>query len=163
MNLRGTTFHKVDMAVTRWMSAAGILMLRLSIGFIFLWFGGLKFFQGLSPAEDIAIRTIDTITFGWFQEPLIIYGLAVWEVLIGIGLLFNIFLRETLLLLYVQMIGTFLPVFLFPEEVFQVAPYSLTLEGQYIIKNVVFISAGIVLGATVRDDTNPMKPETKEK
>jgi hypothetical protein len=77
-------------------------------------------------------------------------GLAIWETLIGIGLLFNIFLRETLLLLYLQMAGTFLPVFLFPAEVFFKIPYAPTLEGQYIIKNLVIIGAGIVLGATVR-------------
>jgi uncharacterized membrane protein YphA (DoxX/SURF4 family) len=150
MKLRGETFHRVDIAVTRWMADHGLLLLRLSIGLIFLWFGLLKFFGGMSPAQDIAFRTIDTITFGFFSENVIIYGLATWEVLIGIGLLFRIFLRETLLLLYLQMLGTFTPVFLFPGEVFHVFPLSLTLEGQYIFKNLVVVSAGIVLGATAR-------------
>jgi uncharacterized membrane protein YkgB len=150
MNLRGQTFEKVDKMVIRWMIANGLNILRLSIGIIFFWFGFLKYFEGLSPAEDIATKTIDTITFGIFSEKVILYGLATWEVLIGIGLIFKIFLRETLLLLYLQMIGTFMPVFLFPEEVFAVFPYSLTIEGQYIIKNLVVMSAGIVLGATVR-------------
>lgn len=128
----------------------GLRLLRLSIGIIFFWFGFLKYFEGLSPAEDIATKTIDTMTFGILSEKVILYGLATWEVLIGIGLIFKIFLRETLLLLYLQMIGTFMPVFLFPDEVFAVFPYSLTIEGQYIIKNLVVMSAGIVLGATVR-------------
>jgi len=48
------------------------------------------------------------------------------------------------------MIGTFTPVFLFPEEVFSTFPFALTLKGQYIIKNLVIMSAGIVIGATVR-------------
>ena len=150
MNLRGQAFEKVDVKVTRWMKNNGLKLLRLSIGIIFFWFGFLKYFEGLSPAEDIATKTIDTITFGIFSEKVILYGLATWEVLIGIGLIFKIFLRETLLLLYLQMIGTFMPVFLFPDEVFAVFPYSLTIEGQYIIKNLVVMSAGIVLGATVR-------------
>ncbi|MCF8230224.1 MAG: DoxX family membrane protein [Bacteroidales bacterium] len=150
MNLRGETFHKIDLAVTRWMAASGFRLLRWSIGLIFLWFGGLKFFQGMSPAEELAIQTIQDLSFGLISEQLIIYGLAVWEVLIGIGLLFNIFMRETLLLLFLQMIGTFSPVFLYPEKVFAIFPYALTLEGQYIIKNLVIVSAGIVLGATVR-------------
>lgn len=150
MNLRGQTFEKVDKMVIRWMIANGLNILRLSIGIIFFWFGFLKYFEGLSPAEDIATKTIDTITFGIFSEKVILYGLATWEVLIGIGLIFKIFLRETLLLLYLQMIGTFMPVFLFPDEVFKVFPYALTIEGQYIIKNLVIMSAGIVLGATVR-------------
>lgn len=132
------------------MATHGFFLLRLSVGIVFFWFGFLKFFDGLSPAQELAIRTIRTITFGWFSDQVIIYGLATWEVLIGIGLLTRIFLRETLLLLYLQMIGTFLPVFLFPTEVFHLFPYSLTLEGQYIVKNLVLLSAGIVLGATVR-------------
>lgn len=150
MNLQGETFHKVDIAITQWMVKNGLVILRLSIGIIFLWYGVLKFFDGLSPAQDIATRTIQMLTFGLFSQKIILLILAVWEVSIGLGLLFNKYLRETLLLLYVQMIGTFLPVFLFPSEVFNVFPYSLTIESQYIIKNLVIVSAGIVLGATVR-------------
>jgi len=150
MILRGTTFHKIDIAVTRWMSKNGIKLLRLSIGIVFLWFGGLKYFTGFSPAEEIATRTIQALTFDLLTEKVILYGLATWEVLIGLGLLFNKFLRETLLLLFLQMIGTFMPVFLFPSDVFAQFPFSLTMEGQYIFKNLVLLSAGIVLGATVR-------------
>ncbi|HSB88919.1 MAG TPA: hypothetical protein VLD63_02715, partial [Anaerolineales bacterium] len=76
--------------------------------------------------------------------------LAAWETLIGVGLLFNLFMRGTLLLLWVQMLGTIMPLFLFPTDTFTRIPYAPTLEGQYIIKNLVLISAGIVLGATVR-------------
>jgi uncharacterized membrane protein YkgB len=147
---RGTWFHKTDIAVTQWMADNGIKFLRISIGLIFLWFGLLKFFSGASPAEDLAIRTIDALTFGLFSESFIIYALALLETLIGIGLVFNILLRETLLLLYLQMIGTFTPLFLFPDEAFTAIPYALTIEGQYIIKNIVIVSAGIAIGATVR-------------
>src|SRR5690554_3727662 len=150
MKLFFSSFSKYDKSVTEWMAKTGLRFLRISIGIVFTWFGILKFFEGLSPAEGIAVRTIDTLTAGIFEEQFILYGLAVWETLIGIGLLFNIFLRETLLLLYLQMIGTFLPVFLFPGEVFFKFPYAPTLEGQYIFKNIVIIGAGIVLGATVR-------------
>ncbi len=141
---------KFDKSVTEWMAKTGLTFLRISIGIIFTWFGLLKFFEGLSPAEDIAVRTINTLTAGLFEENTILIGLAVWETLIGVGLLFNIFLRETLLLLYLQLVGTFVPVFLFPSEVFFKIPYAPTLEGQYIIKNLVIVGAGIVLGATVR-------------
>ncbi|MBS0011945.1 MAG: hypothetical protein KFF49_11075 [Bacteroidales bacterium] len=150
MKLRGETFEKIDIAVTSWMASKGLVLLRWSIGFIFLWFGALKFFDGLSPAQDLAIRTIKMMTFGLLADPVIIYGLATMEVLIGVGLLFRIFMRETLLILYIQMAGTFMPVFLLPGEVFNIFPYSLTLEGQYIIKNLIIVSSGIVLGATVR-------------
>ena len=150
MKLRGKTFHKTDIAVTRWMASHAIDFLRISIGIIFLWFGVLKYFEGLSPAEDIAVSTIRELSFGLLPDRIILVGLATWETLIGIGLLTNIFLRETLLLLYLQMIGTFAPLVLFPAEIFHLFPYSLTLEGQYIVKNLVVISAGIAIGATVR-------------
>lgn len=145
------TFNEIDEIVTGWMAAKGIILLRISIGIIFTWFGFLKYFDGLSPAQDLAIKTIDMITFGLLPSTFIIYALATWEVLIGVGLLLNIFLRETLLLLYLQMLGTFTPIVFFSSEVFTHFPYALTLEGQYIIKNLVVVSAGIVLGATVRN------------
>ena len=132
------------------MSKNGLLLLRLSVGIIFFWFGILKFIPGLSPAQDLAIRTIDLLSFGIVPGNISIYILAVWEVLIGIGLLTGIYMRATLLLLFLQMLGTLTPIFLFPGEVFTKIPYAPTLEGQYIIKNLVIISAGIVLGATVR-------------
>lgn len=150
INFRGKTFEKADIKITRWMAKHSLSLLRVSIGIIFFWFGVLKFFDGLSPAQDLAIKTIDVVTFGLLTPSIIILGLAIWETAIGIGLIFSLFMRETLLLLYLQMIGTFLPVLFFPSEVFNIFPYSLTLEGQYIIKNLVLLSAGIVLGATVR-------------
>ena len=150
MNSKNKAFDKADIALTSWMAVKGIFLLRISIGIIFFWFGFLKFFQGMSPAETLAVKTIDNITFHLLNEKLIITVLAVWETLIGIGLIFNIYLRVTLLLLLLQVLGTFTPVFLFPSEVFAVFPYALTLEGQYIVKNIVIISAAIVIGATVR-------------
>lgn len=146
-------FDKVDRAITGWMAGKGLTLLRWSIGLVFFWFGMLKYFEGLSPAQDLAIHTISIVTFGLIPDTVIIYGLATLEVLIGVGLIFKIFMRITLLMLFLQMAGTFLPVFLFPGEVFNVFPYSLSLEGQYIIKNLVIISSGIVLGATVRGDS----------
>ncbi|MBN1769363.1 MAG: DUF417 family protein [Prolixibacteraceae bacterium] len=153
MNLRGETFHKADIKITRWMANYGLMLLRISIGIVFFWFGILKYFEGLSPAEGIAVETIEVLTFHLIPEKIILYGLATWEVAIGIGLIFKLFMRETLLLLFLQMIGTFTPLFIFPGEVFHVFPISLTLEGQYIIKNIVIVSAGIVLGATVRGES----------
>lgn len=143
-------FDRLDVAITNWMARYGLLLLRLSLGLVFFWFGALKFFSGVSPAEELATRTIEQLTFGLIQPEVSIYILAVWEVLIGLGLLIGKFMRVTLLLLFVQMLGTITPLFLFPAETFVVFPIVPTLEGQYIIKNAVLISAGIVLGATVR-------------
>jgi len=144
-------FNSIDNTLVLWMKKNGTKWLRISIGIIFLWFGALKFFPGMSPAEDLAIATIRKTTFGIFSDQLIIYGLASLETLIGAGLILNLFMRFTLLLLFVQMAGTFLPILFFPNDVFNIFPFALTLEGQYIIKNLIIVSAGIVIGATVRN------------
>jgi len=150
MSVPKSSFDRVDAAIAGWMARHGLTLLRLSLGIVFLWFGILKFLPHMSPAESLAGRTIAVLTFGHVGPGLSLPLLAVWECLIGIGLLTGVAPRVTLLLLYVQMIGTLLPLFFFPHETFSVIPFAPTLEGQYIIKNLVLISAGIVIGATVR-------------
>lgn len=152
-------FDRVDRALTAWMAANGIKLLRISLGFIFLWFGALKFIPGLSSAEELAVRTIAQLSFGLVSAEAARIILAAWESLIGIGLLFGRQLRLVLLLLWVQMLGTVTPLFLFPSEVFAVFPYAPTLEGQYILKNIVLVSAGLVIGATVRGGRLVAEPE----
>ncbi len=143
-------FERLDVRLTGWMARHGIVLLRVSLGLVFLWFGMLKFFPGLSPAEDLAVRTITRLSLGIVPAPVALLLLAALEATIGLGLVTGRALRVTLLLLAFQMLGTATPLFLFPIEVFAVFPYAPTLEGQYIIKNLVLASAGIVLGATVR-------------
>ncbi len=144
------TVAKFDVALTNWMAKYGVVLLRISLGVVFFWFGFLKFFPGLSPAQDLAARTIQTMTFGIVQPALSIPVLAAWECAIGLGLITGRYLRATILLLLVQMFGTVMPLVLFTSEVFTKAPYAPTLEGQYIIKNIVLVSAALVIGATVR-------------
>jgi len=143
-------YLRADQRITHWMALYGVLLLRISLGIVFFWFGVLKFFPGLSPAQDLATRTIERLTFGLMSAQVSLPILAAWECIIGLGLISGIWMRATLFLLFMQMMGTITPVFLFPQEAFLHFPYAPTLEGQYIIKNLVIISAGIVLGATVR-------------
>jgi len=150
VNKLTTRLDRLDKNLTAHMARHGITLLRLSVGIIFLWFGFLKFFPGLSPAEDLAARTIQVLSFGWVPPPMALTLLAVWECAVGLGLILGVYLRATLLLLWLQMAGTITPLFIFPQEVFSQLPYAPTLEGQYIIKNLVLVSAGIVVGATVR-------------
>jgi len=140
----------LDRTLTALMARYGLGLMRVALGIIFLWFGALKFFPGLSPAQDLATRTIDMLTLGLIGPAVSIPLLATWECLIGLGLISGRFLRLTLLLLFAQMVGTMLPIAFFPAETFTRFPYAPTLEGQYIIKNLVLVTAGLVLGATVR-------------
>lgn len=127
------------------MARAGIPMLRVAVGVVYVWFGALKLIPGLSPAEGL-VR--DTVAFlpGELFMPL----LGLWEVVIGVLFLAGKELRIAILLLFLQMPGTLSPIVLLPERVFTVFPFGLTLEGQYIVKNMVLIAAALVVGATVR-------------
>jgi len=144
-----TYFDKIDRLISNWMSRTGITVLRISLGIIFIWFGVLKFFPGLSPAEELVRNTVYFISPDFF-----IPVLATWETLIGFGLISGKFMRLTLLLLFLQMPGTALPLVLLPDVVWTTFPFGLTLEGQYIIKNLVLIGAGLVLGGRVRSRLN---------
>lgn len=134
-----------------WMGRHGIWLLQISLGILYIWFGAQKFFPGISSAEDLATRTIETLSFGLVGPGLSMPLLATWEVLIGLGFLIGRrVLRYTLILLYAQMIGTFLPLFMFPGETFYMVPLVPTLEGQYILKNLLIIFGAMVVGAALR-------------
>lgn len=150
MTAQSARFDRIDRNITQWLANHSFDFMRWGLAIVFLWFGTLKFFPSLSPAEEIATKTIQTLTFGIVPTAWILPGLAALEVAIGLGLLWKPALRFTLLLLMVQMAGTLTPLFLFPSETFTRFPIAPTIEGQYIIKNLVLIAGAMVVGATVR-------------
>jgi uncharacterized membrane protein YphA (DoxX/SURF4 family) len=154
-------FDRIDARITGWMATYGIVCLRVTLGVVFLWFGALKLFSDLSPAAGLAGRTILALSGGLVEPALSVPVLGIWESLIGLGLLTGKAMRATLLLLFVQMPGTVTPIVLFPDDVFVRMPFVLTLEGQYIFKNLVLVSAAIVVGATVRGGSLRPEPGTQ--
>ena len=76
--------------------------------------------------------------------------LGCWEMAIGVGYLSGRLLRVTVALMYLQMLGAMSPLVLNPSAVFASPPAVLTLEGQYIVKNLVLLAAAIVIGAKAR-------------
>jgi uncharacterized membrane protein YkgB len=149
-----TRFDQIDKRITHWMAEYGMTILRVGLGIVFFWFGALKLVPGLSPAEELVRNTTYFVNPDWF-----IPVLALWEMAIGLGLIVGKFMRLTLLLLFLQMPGTALPLVVLPQAVWTQFPYGLTLEGQYIIKNLVLIGAGLVLGGTVRGGRLEPEPE----
>ena len=136
---------EIDKKITGWLGHHGLISLRFSIAIIFIWFGFLKVVD-LSPATNLVKQTVYWINFSGF-----VTFLGWWEVVIGLCFMFRSLIRVGIALLIPQMIGTFLPLFLLPEIVFQKGSFLIpTLEGQYIIKNLVIIAAAMVIGATVR-------------
>jgi uncharacterized membrane protein YkgB len=138
-------FEALDARVAGWMAAHAITLLRVAIGIVFLWFGALKLVPGLSPAEALVRASVP-----FLPGDLFVPVLGVWEMAIGLGFLTARALRLTILLLFLQMPGTFIPVLFLPDQVFTAFPFGLTMEGQYIVKNVVLIAGALVVGATVR-------------
>jgi uncharacterized membrane protein YphA (DoxX/SURF4 family) len=143
-------FDQLDRSITRWMARYGLILLRLGLGVVFLWFGALKLLPGLSPAHDLAARTISLLSFGLLPASVSVPLLAIWECAIGLGLMTGRLMRVTILLLLLQMMGTLTPLMLLPTETWTIFLLAPTLEGQYIIKNIVLVSAALVIGATVR-------------
>ncbi|MFZ1676146.1 MAG: hypothetical protein WBP41_20560 [Saprospiraceae bacterium] len=116
-------------------------MLIISLGIVYLWFGMLKFFPGISPAEALAKKTLTMLTFGLVSTNITYFILALWEVTIGIFLLFNLRIKVVMYLALLHILFTFTPLFLLPAMSFNERVYSLTLVGQYIIKNLIIFSA----------------------
>lgn len=138
-------FDALDTVITSLMARYGVTFLRISMGVVFFWFGALKLVPGLSPAEPLIRESITFFSMSWFLP-----FLALWEMAIGLGFILGKPMRLTILLLFLQMPGAISPIILRPDLVFTQFPYGLTLEGQYIVKNLVLISAALVVGATVR-------------
>ncbi len=140
-----SAWDRVDTAFIRFMAARGIDLLRVTLAVVFIWFGLLKVI-GRSPVAELIARTVY-----WVSPQFFVPFLGVWEILVGLGLLFAVALRLTLLLFWLQMAGTFLVLVLHPDIAFQGGnPFLLTTEGEFVIKNLVLIAGGIVVGGTVK-------------
>ena len=136
----------VDDSITTQMDRWGVPVLRTAIAVVFVWFGALKVF-GISPAGELVAATVYVV-----DPAVFVPVLGVWEVVIGLCLLYRPLIRLGIFLLFLQLPGTFLPLVLLPDVVFTAVPHGLTVEGQYIIKNLVIIGAALVIGGTLRED-----------
>lgn len=127
-----------------WLNAHSITVLRISLGLTFLAFGVLKFVPGLSPAEDLAVATIDRLTLGIIGGQVALLLTAVTETVIGLTLLTGRFLKAGLVVLGGALVGIMAPLVLFTGELFGPEP---TLTAQYVFKDIVLASAGLVVAA----------------
>ena len=137
-----------DHRIIKLMHLSGHACLRLSLAIVFIWFGILKPL-GISAAEPLVLMTIDWMPLLTAKQWLAVIGW--WEVTIGILFLFPRTTRIAIALLAMQMAGTLMPLFILPDVTFQTGriPFAPTMEGQYIIKNLLIISAAIVIGGSI--------------
>jgi uncharacterized membrane protein YkgB len=140
-----TQLDRLDQKVIAFMNSYAILIIRISLGIVFVWFGLLKV-MGTSPVYDLASQVVS-----WLPSELFVPMLGIWEMAIGIWLLLGKALRVVLSLLFLQLAGTFLVLIIRPEAAFQGGnPLLLTTEGEFVVKNLVLIAAGLAVGGTVR-------------
>jgi uncharacterized membrane protein YphA (DoxX/SURF4 family) len=132
--------------LARVLTAHSVTALRISLGLVFLGFGVLKFFPGVSPAQELVERTIDALTFGLVGPEAALLMTAIMETVIGLTLLTGKFLRSGLVLLAGAFVGIMSPLVLFYDELFPAG--GPTIEAQYVLKDIVLVAAAAVIGAT---------------
>lgn len=135
---------RIDAVLLPWLRKWSKPILRVALGIVFVWFGALKVLE-VSPVSDLVASTVYWVDPDWFVPTL-----GVVEIVIGIGLIGGWQLRWVLLVFLAQMIGTALVFVVRPEVAFQDGnPLKLTVEGEFVIKNLVLIAAGLVVGSTI--------------
>lgn len=136
--------RELDRRIGGFLRRWSIPALRVSLGIVFIWFGALKVFD-VTPVADLVASTVY-----WFDADWVVPALGVFEIAVGLGLLFKVALRLVLAAFALQMVGTFLVLIVLPEVAFEDGnPLLLTVEGEFVIKNLVLLTAGMVVGATI--------------
>ncbi len=155
MNVPSDRLNRVDRAITAFMGKYAIPCLRVALGITYIWFGALKIF-GVSPVADLVRKTSL-----FLPNRLVVQLVGTWEVAVGTGLLFRVALRPTLLLFFLQMLSTFMVLIVRPREAFRDGnPLLLTERGEFIVKNLVFLAAGIAIGSTARRKSEKIDAST---
>jgi len=137
----------VEDLMHRWFVHHGIAVLRIAVGAVFLGFGALKYFPGVSPAEDLVYATTHILTLGAIPNGVSIVGVATLECFIGACLISGRLMRLAIWLLALQFIGILSPLVLVPGRLFAGPHHAPTLEGQYVLKDVILVAAGVVIAA----------------
>jgi uncharacterized membrane protein YkgB len=138
-------YRDADARITRTLERISLPLLRVTLGLVFVWFGALKV-AGTTPVDELVAATVYWVDPTWFVP-----ALGAFEILVGLGLMAGLALRLVLALFAVQMLGTFGVLIVQPQIAFQGGnPLLLTVEGEFVIKNLVLLSAGLVLGSQLR-------------
>jgi uncharacterized membrane protein YphA (DoxX/SURF4 family) len=142
-----TSVANAEQQLAQWLATHSVTALRISLGLVFLGFGILKFFPGMSPAESLAGQTFNILTFGLIPDRVGLMMIAGLETVIGLLLLSGRWTRVALGLLVIQLGGILSPLVLLPGEMFRADPIAPTLAGQYVFKDIILVAAAMVVGA----------------
>jgi putative oxidoreductase len=140
-------FIHLENRVHHQLVAHSITWLRIAVGAIFLGFGVLKYFPGVSPAQNLTEATTHILFLGLIPGSIAIKMIATLECFIGICLLSGRWMRLAIWLLAIEFIGILAPIFLLPARLFAGPHHAPTLEGQYCLKDIILVTAGLVIAA----------------
>ncbi len=124
-----------------------VAVLRVAVGAVFFGFGVLKYFPGVSPAENLTNATTHLLSFGLVPDGVTIVAIATLECFIGVCLLAGRWMRVAIWLLAIEFVGILAPLALLPGRLFAGPDGAPTLEGQYVLKDVILVAAGMVIAA----------------
>jgi uncharacterized membrane protein YphA (DoxX/SURF4 family) len=145
----GVRLRAVEAVCHRWLIAHSIAILRVTVGAVFLGFGALKFFPNVSPAQNLVEATTHILTLGLVPGAVALVAVATLECTIGLCLITGRGMRGAVYLLVIQLFGILSPIVLLPGRLFSGAGIAPTLEGQYVLKDIIIVGAAFVLAATL--------------
>ncbi len=145
--------------------AHSVAVLRVAVGLVFLGFGILKYFPGVSPAQNITEATTHILFFGLIPGRVCMIFVATLESFIGAALIAGRPIRIAMWLLATEFVGILSPLVLLPGRLFSGPGGAPTLEGQYVLKDIILVGAAMVIAAAtfrggrmVRSDLPPVRP-----
>lgn len=156
-------FKTVETQAVGALQLISVPVLRAAIGVVFIWFGALKV-ANATPVGDFVANTLP-----WFNRAWVIPAVGVFEIIIGLALIIGRFLTVVCAVLIGHLAGTFLSLVMQPDVTFQHGnPLMLTAEGEFVMKNLVFIAAGLVIAARFRRQEHtvvrvPAQPAPRER
>ncbi|HEX9335994.1 MAG TPA: hypothetical protein VF892_08910 [Pseudonocardiaceae bacterium] len=161
MAMRGAT-KPVERPASRnalddWLARYSFPLLRISMGLVIFGFGFLKYFPGVSPAQALVLHVNRVLTFGLMPDHVTLPLFATVESILGLSLITGWGLRYLIYPLTVWAFAILSPIVLFPGELFSGPHHAPTLEGQYVLKDIILLAACTVIMAKVRRDARSVE------
>lgn len=135
--------HRFDRRAIAFARRHGVSLLRVTLGIVFVWFGLLKV-AGRTPVADLVADVVPLL-----PDRLAVVVVGAIEIAVGAGLLTRVAMRLTMALFFAQMLGTFAVLVLLPGRSFGETPFDLTVLGEFVVKNLVLVTAGLVVAASI--------------
>lgn len=140
---------ELDIRIAQWLERIGHIAHRVCLGVFFIWLGILKTF-GVTTATSLIAKVVY-----WGDPETLVPLLGWWEVAIGVCILIRPLIRIALVLLVIRLPGTLLALVVLQDICFFQFPFAPTIEGQYLIKDAIILSAALIMGGTVRQEDRP--------